>query len=65
MIGISRQHLEFAVQGKRNLSFANAKKAAALFRSPLSIWQDPEQVKKRQTVWEQFKKLQRAREGKQ
>lgn len=40
IIGISRQHLEFTLKGKRSLSLSKAQRAVAILGGTLEVWLD-------------------------
>ena len=54
LIGITRQHLDLALQGKRNFSFAVAQKAVALIGGEVTTWLDSKQSDTRRMLWSAF-----------
>ncbi|MFV0439296.1 MAG: hypothetical protein ACK5PS_18100 [Desulfopila sp.] len=54
-IGKSRQMLEAAISGKRNLGYQAAKRASKIFGGTIDIWMDPDCVAIRRQLVERFK----------
>ena len=54
LVGISRQQIDFAISGKRNLSLRSARKIAEIIGGPFLCWIDPDQVATRRQVWADF-----------
>ncbi len=54
MIGITRQHLDYSLAGKKNFSFETARKAVVVLGGTLSLWQDRSRADDRKKVWESF-----------
>ena len=65
MLGLStRQQLDLVLQGKRNFSFAVAKKATELIGGSLELWQDSELAEGRKEVLSEFLEKLKASETK-
>ena len=61
MLGVSRQHLDFVLAGKRNFSFTAAQRATAVIGGTLSLWLDRDKAPDRSKAWERFQKNTRRR----
>ena len=56
ILGVSRQHLDFVLAGKRNFSFHAAQRATAVIGGTLSLWLDRDKAADRAKAWERFQK---------
>lgn len=54
MIGVTRQHIDFVLSGKRNFSFPVARNATAVIGGTLGLWQDKSRSEERKVVWKKF-----------
>lgn len=54
LLGITRQHLEMTLAGKRNFSFPVSKKATAVIGGTIGLWQDRERADERRATWKKF-----------
>ena len=61
ILGVTRQHLDFVLSGKRNFSFHAAKRATAVIGGTLSLWLDRDKAADRAKAWERFQKNTRRR----
>jgi plasmid maintenance system antidote protein VapI len=61
LLGITRQHLDFVLSGKRNFSFHAAQRATAVIGGTLSLWLDRDKAADRVKAWERFQKNTRRR----
>ena len=61
LLGVTRQHLDFVLSGKRNFSFHAARRATAVIGGTLSLWLDRSKAADRAKAWERFQKNTRRR----
>jgi len=61
LLGVTRQHLDFVLSGKRNFSFHAARRATAVIGGTLSLWLDRDKAADRAKAWERFQKNTRRR----
>ena len=61
ILGVTRQHLDFVLAGKRNFSFHAAQRATAVIGGTLALWLDRDKAADRQRAWERFQKNTRRR----
>lgn len=54
ILGVSRQHLDFVLAGKRNFSFQTAKKAVVVVGGALGLWLDRGRAKERKAAWRHY-----------
>ncbi len=61
ILGVSRQHLDLVLSGKRNFSFHAAQRATAVIGGSLSLWLDRSKAADRAKAWARFQKNTRRR----
>ena len=55
MIGITtRQHIDLVLSGKRNFSYATAKKATVVIGGSIGMWMDKKRTVERKETWARF-----------
>jgi plasmid maintenance system antidote protein VapI len=56
ILGVTRQHLDSVLSGKRNFSFRAAQRATAVIGGTLSLWLDRDKAADRAKAWDRFQK---------